>query len=238
MGQHWLMPRMMHYSTQTSVAQLAGCLPGIFRFQHQKGQYMITSSNGNIFRVTGPLCGEFTGDRWIPLTKASDAELRCFLWTAPKRLNKRSWSWWFETPSCSFGRHSNEHLLSGWYKTKQTHNIYINSSLFSIWQAMTLSQLTDNVTITYLLCQKVFLRNNSVIVTSSIKWYFINGKTPLYQHLTQADINHTTQSISICTKTSQQCILIIKDIKYFWYEKNISNQLTYLKPPISSEYFF
>ena len=26
------------------------------------------------FRVTGPLCGEFTGYRWIPLTKASDAE--------------------------------------------------------------------------------------------------------------------------------------------------------------------
>ena len=23
--------------------------------------YMMTSSNGNIFRVTGPLCGEFTG---------------------------------------------------------------------------------------------------------------------------------------------------------------------------------
>ena len=27
---------------------------------------MMTSSNGNIFRVTGPLCGEFTGHRWIP----------------------------------------------------------------------------------------------------------------------------------------------------------------------------
>ena len=27
------------------------------------------------FRVTGPLCGELTGHRWIPLTKASDAEL-------------------------------------------------------------------------------------------------------------------------------------------------------------------
>ena len=26
--------------------------------------YMMTSSNGNIFRVTGPLCGEFTGDQW------------------------------------------------------------------------------------------------------------------------------------------------------------------------------
>ena len=31
------------------------------------GQYnMMTSSNGNIFRVTGLLCGEFTGHRWIP----------------------------------------------------------------------------------------------------------------------------------------------------------------------------
>ena len=27
---------------------------------------MMTSSNGNIFRVTGPLCGEFTCHRWIP----------------------------------------------------------------------------------------------------------------------------------------------------------------------------
>ena len=45
---------------------------------------MVTSSNGNIFRVTGPLCGEFTGNRWIPHTKASDAELWCFLWSAPE----------------------------------------------------------------------------------------------------------------------------------------------------------
>ena len=27
---------------------------------------MMTSSNGNIFHVTGPLRGEFTGHRWIP----------------------------------------------------------------------------------------------------------------------------------------------------------------------------
>ena len=45
--------------------------------------HMMTSSNGNIFRVDGPLCGEFTGHRWILLTKASDAELWCFLWYAP-----------------------------------------------------------------------------------------------------------------------------------------------------------
>ena len=30
---------------------------------------MMTSSNGNIFRVTGYLCGEFTGPRWIPPTQ-------------------------------------------------------------------------------------------------------------------------------------------------------------------------
>ena len=37
--------------------------------------YMMTSSNGNIFRVTDPLHGEFTGHRWIPLTEAGEAEL-------------------------------------------------------------------------------------------------------------------------------------------------------------------
>ena len=40
---------------------------------------MMTSSNWSIFRVTGPLCEEFTGHRWISLTKAIDAELCCFL---------------------------------------------------------------------------------------------------------------------------------------------------------------
>ena len=43
---------------------------------------MMTSLNGNIFHVTGPLWGESTGHRWIPLTKAIDAELWCFLWSA------------------------------------------------------------------------------------------------------------------------------------------------------------
>ena len=46
--------------------------------------HMKTSSNGNIFCVTGSLCGEFAGHRWIPFTKASDAELWCFLWSAPE----------------------------------------------------------------------------------------------------------------------------------------------------------
>ena len=51
----------------------------------------MTSSNGNIFRGTDPLCREFTGRRWIPLTQASDAELLSFhgsAWTND-RVNNR-----------------------------------------------------------------------------------------------------------------------------------------------------
>ena len=54
----------------------------------------MTSSNENNFRVTGPLWGESTGHRWIPLTKASDAELWCFLWSAPEQKAKQT----IETP--------------------------------------------------------------------------------------------------------------------------------------------
>ena len=35
---------------------------------------MMTSANGNLFLVTGPLYGEFIGYRLIPRTKASDVE--------------------------------------------------------------------------------------------------------------------------------------------------------------------
>ena len=69
---------------------------------------MMTSSNENIFRVTGPLRGEFTGHRWIPFTKASDAELWCFFYLRlNERLRKQSRDWWFETPLRSLWRHCN-----------------------------------------------------------------------------------------------------------------------------------
>ena len=70
---------------------------------------MMTSSNGNIFRISGHLCGKFTGPRWISRTKAGDAELWCFLWFTPdKRLGKQPWGWWFETPAWSLWRHRND----------------------------------------------------------------------------------------------------------------------------------
>ena len=70
---------------------------------------MMTSSSGNIFRVSGPLCGESTGHRWIPRTKASDVELwYLFYLRLNKRLSKQLWRWWFETLSCSLWRHCND----------------------------------------------------------------------------------------------------------------------------------
>ena len=70
---------------------------------------IMTLSNGNIFRVTGHLCGEFTGPLWIPLTRPVTRSFDVlFDVRLKKRLNKQSWGWWFETPSRSLWRHCNE----------------------------------------------------------------------------------------------------------------------------------
>ena len=69
---------------------------------------MMTSSNGNIFRVTGHLCGEFTGPRWIPAQRPVTRSFDVFFdLRLNKRLSKRSWGWWFDTQSCPLWRHCN-----------------------------------------------------------------------------------------------------------------------------------
>ena len=69
---------------------------------------MMTSSNGNIFRVTGPLCGEFTGPGEFPAQKPVTRSFDVFFDLRPnKRLSKLPWGWWFETLSWSLWRHRN-----------------------------------------------------------------------------------------------------------------------------------
>ena len=69
---------------------------------------MMTSLNGNIFRVTGPLCGEFTGPGEFtaqrPVTRGFDV---FFYLRLNKRLSKQPQGWWFETPSWSLWRQCN-----------------------------------------------------------------------------------------------------------------------------------
>ena len=60
--------------------------------------FLMTSPNGNIFCVTGHLCWEFTGHRWIP---AQRPVTQSFGVSFHRRLNGQlsiqSWGWWFAT---------------------------------------------------------------------------------------------------------------------------------------------
>ena len=61
--------------------------------------YMMTSSNGNIFRVTDPFCGEFTGPVEFPTQRPVTQSVDVFYLRLNKRLSKQPWGWWFDTPS-------------------------------------------------------------------------------------------------------------------------------------------
>ena len=67
---------------------------------------MMTSSNGTIFRVTGPLCGEFTGPGEFPAQRPVTQSFDVFFDLCLKtRLSTQPWGWWFETPPWSLWRH-------------------------------------------------------------------------------------------------------------------------------------
>ena len=71
--------------------------------------HMMMSSNGNIFRVTCPLCGEFTGPGEFPTQRPVTRSVDVFFdLRLNKRLSKQPWGWWFETPSWSLWRQCND----------------------------------------------------------------------------------------------------------------------------------
>ena len=71
----------------------------------------MTSSNGNIFRVTGPLCGI----QRSPVNSPHKGQWRgslmfSLICALNRRLSKQSRGWWFETPSRPLWRHCNEEI--------------------------------------------------------------------------------------------------------------------------------
>ena len=78
-------PLWRHCNVGDNMAKIWISRYAIFQAVLYFAEHMITSWNGNIFRVTGPLWGESIGHRWIPQTQSSDAELWCFLWSAPEQ---------------------------------------------------------------------------------------------------------------------------------------------------------
>ena len=72
-------------------------------------RYMMTSSNGNIFRVTGPLYGEFTGPGEFPTQRPVTRSFDVFFdLRLNKRLSRQPWGWWLETPLWSLWRRCND----------------------------------------------------------------------------------------------------------------------------------
>ena len=72
-------PHPFHYGPfHTSLFWGTSCCHKLTIAPSKSKVVMMTSWNGNIFRASGTLSREFTGDRWIPLTKSSDADLTVF----------------------------------------------------------------------------------------------------------------------------------------------------------------
>ena len=68
--------------------------------------YMMMSANGNIFRLTGHLCEEFTVPGEFPAQRPVTRNFDVFFdLRLNKRLRKQSWGWWFEMLSRPLWRH-------------------------------------------------------------------------------------------------------------------------------------
>ena len=113
---------------------------------------MMTPSNGSIFRVTGPLCGEFTGPGEFPTQRPVTWSFDVFFdLRINKRLSKQPWGWWFETQSRPLWRHRNDICLPyptlsptspPWYLGyPHLYSPPNKIPIFSLWDGVTLISL-------------------------------------------------------------------------------------------------
>ena len=117
-------------------ALLAFCgvnLPNTDWFHTQRPWWkvvMMTSSDGNIFCVTGTLCGEFTVTGEFPSQRPVTRSLDVFLdLRLNKRLNKQSRRRWLETPLCSLWCHCNDDFYLSLAETNCLTNSWIVGDL-------------------------------------------------------------------------------------------------------------
>ena len=95
---HWLLcgESTRHLAAQGSVIQRCAVLfwaPTAVSKVRRWTWLMMTSSNGNIFNVTGPLWEESTGDRWFPSQRPETRSFDVFL-SAPEQTVEQA----IETP--------------------------------------------------------------------------------------------------------------------------------------------
>ena len=150
-SRNWKLQKILHWS------QLCG------KYLSRKLSVMIMSSNGNIFRFTGPSRGEFTGkfSTQRPVVQSFDVFFDLCL---NKRLSKQSSGWWFETPSCS--------SCSLW--------CHCNGTVLFRWQAFTWATdgqelqhhvaTTDHTDLTHLPLDKMA----AILANDNFKYIFLN----------------------------------------------------------------
>ena len=183
----------------------------------------MTSSNRNFFSVTVHLCGKFTGPRWIPCKKVSDAELWCFFFylRPNKWLSKQSWGCWFETPSRPVWWHRNGYSnplnhaqVNNFDNIRWLIKLYFISShilfLKSIWY------FHDTY---YLICSKQHIVYNFKVI-GSIPWYIV-----IYAMINKL---HCKSKVKICwlsrTKPSAKPRAFYQQWEPHWYFSVTFNQ--------------
>ena len=173
------------------------------------------SSNGDIFRVIGLLCGEFTGPRWIPCKKACGAEFDVFFdMRLNKPLSKQWWGWWFKTLSRPLWCHCNDvkwcyqdvcvfawltanpHWLVLWVSDTTPDHFF---DTFRWWHEYTDCVINDNTAF-------FNLSYNGACGCFDRGWYFIysfiyishwtNMKQQVYRQFTPFDTDDNNDSIS------------------------------------------
>ena len=71
--------KAINYSYVNAAILVSACTLMLYHFKHWVVNSMMTSSNGNIFRITGLLCGKFSGEfpAQRPVTRSFDVNLIC-----------------------------------------------------------------------------------------------------------------------------------------------------------------
>ena len=151
---------------------------------------MMTSSNGNIFRVTGHLCEEFTGHptgeflTQRPVRRSFDV---FFDMRLNKHFSKQSWGWWFETLLRPLWRHSNGYpirqfaprtqsiprlAIDGWWsKLLPIIACWTDIPDYGIISALSWKRKHDGSVLAYQIHGDVIGVNISITICSKMPWY-------------------------------------------------------------------
>ena len=195
----------------------------------------MTSSNGSIFRVTGPLCGEFTGPGEFPTQRPVTRSFDVFFdLRLNKRLSKQPWGWWLQTQSWSLWRHCNVsekktmfighyifHFISSWHliqlefkngllRTKIEHR----NLLKHIWCA----------SMVRLLCRfyfvLIYIWRSNILDASwlALWWYTSRRLEPEWRNLILADISLMLKAVTWKTNRLRYARYYVI---YYWYTNDI-----------------